>query len=191
MLGLLFLVGCTNPNRPSPTTAATRLVPGHFGDCTAPIDLRLEADGRKARLLSEVTYIDPAGVTWLAPKDWVIDGASIPRPFWSIIGAPWEGKYRFASVVHDVACDQKQRRWDDAARMFYQAMRCSGVQESKAKVMYFAVYKFGPHWPSPGAPKFRGGPPRPPTDEDVRRVRQFVDKANPTLEQIEAEAMKP
>jgi hypothetical protein len=30
--------------------------------------------------------------------------------------------------------------------MFYEAMRCSGVGKAKAKVMYYAVYRFGPRW---------------------------------------------
>jgi hypothetical protein len=190
MLTVLFLVACAETPGPNSANSTTRsAVSGNFGDCSAPVDLRLEAEGRKARLLADVIYIDPAGIHWLAPKGWVVDGASIPRPFWTVIGGPWEGKYRFASVIHDVACDQKRRRWDEAARMFYEAMRCSGVQERKAKVMYFAVFKFGPHWPSPGAPTFRAGPPRSPTDEDVRRIQQFVDKTNPTLRQIETEAI--
>ena len=34
--------------------------------------------------------------------------------------------------------------------MFYDGMRCSGVSEVKAKIMYYAVYRFGPRWPTPG-----------------------------------------
>ncbi len=30
--------------------------------------------------------------------------------------------------------------------MFYEAMRCSGLGEAKAKVMYYAVFRFGPRW---------------------------------------------
>lgn len=188
----VLLAGCTESQvATSPTRAAVRSGPAtNFGNCSAPVDLRLEVDGRKARLLADVAYTDPKGVVWLAPKGWVVDGASIPQAFWTVIGGPWEGKYRFASVLHDVACDEKKRRWDAAAEMFYQAMRCSDVGQTKAKIMYYAVYKFGPHWASPGAPKFRSGPPRPATKEDVRRIEEFVQRTNPTLKQIQAEAEK-
>ena len=189
----LLLLGCAESQiASSPIVGVTRSVaPGGFGNCSVPVDLRLEADGRKARLLADVTYIDPNGFVWLAPKGWVVDGASIPQAFWTVIGGPWEGKYRFASVLHDVACDQKKRGWHEAATMFYQAMRCGGVKETRAKVMYYAVYKFGPHWPSPGAPKLRAEPPRPATHEDVRRIEEFVNRTNPSLTQIRAQAAKP
>ena len=64
-------------------------------------------DGRKMKLLEQVTYTDPAAKVWIAPAGWIVDGASIPRAFWSVIGGPLEGQYRNASVFHDVACDQK------------------------------------------------------------------------------------
>lgn len=36
------------------------------------------------------------------PKDFHTDFASIPRALWTIVGAPAEGKYRKAAVVHDL-----------------------------------------------------------------------------------------
>jgi hypothetical protein len=30
--------------------------------------------------------------------------------------------------------------------MFYEACRCGGVDQKKAKLMYWAVYRFGPRW---------------------------------------------
>ena len=65
-------------------------------------------------LLNELRYTDPKGVVWIAPAGSVIDGASIPRALWSFMGGPFEGKYRNASVLHDVAYDQKigrRRKW--------------------------------------------------------------------------------
>ncbi len=62
-------------------------------------------------LLSELRYIDPDGVVWIAPAGSVVDGASIPRVLWSFMGGPFDGKYRNASVLHDVAYDQKTRPW--------------------------------------------------------------------------------
>jgi hypothetical protein len=103
-------------------------------------------DGRKMKLIEPFSYIDPNGSKWNAPAGWEVDGASIPQIAWSIIGGPFEGKYRNASVIHDVACDQKSRPWMDVHRTFYTAMLASDVDPIKAKIMYAAVYHWGPRW---------------------------------------------
>ncbi|MEO4049448.1 DUF1353 domain-containing protein [Pseudomonas sp. CAU 1711] len=103
-------------------------------------------NGRHMRLKLPYTYIAQNGTQWPVPADTIVDGASIPRPFWSVIGGPFEGLYRNASVVHDFYCVSQNRTWQSTHRMFYEAMRCSGVEEGKAKIMYYAVYRFGPRW---------------------------------------------
>ena len=40
------------------------------------------------------------------PKDYCFDGASIPRAFWRIVGAPTDNKFLIAALVHDVICEQ-------------------------------------------------------------------------------------
>jgi len=103
-------------------------------------------DGRKMKLVEPFQYIDPTGLSWDAPIGSVVDGASIPQVAWSVIGGPSEGKYRNASVIHDVACEQRLRPWPDVHRNFYYGMLASGVDENLAKTMYAAVYHFGPRW---------------------------------------------
>jgi hypothetical protein len=103
-------------------------------------------DGRTMTLLEDFEYIDPLGRRWLAPKGHVVDGASIPRFAWTIIGGPFAGKYREASVIHDVGCDQQWAPWPVVHEVFYMGMLTSAVEEWKAKVMYAAVYHFGPRW---------------------------------------------
>jgi hypothetical protein len=83
---------------------------------------------------------------WEAPTGLIVDGASIPMPFWSIIGGPFEGLYREASIVHDAGCCAEMQPWRDVHHMFYNAMRCSGVDWGKAKTMFWAVWAFGPRW---------------------------------------------
>src|SRR2546430_931176 len=85
-------------------------------------------DGRKMKLLSTFHFIDSAGTDWEAPAGSIVDGASIPQFAWSIIGGPFEGNYRDASVIHDVACDQKARTWESVHEAFYNAMLTSGVE---------------------------------------------------------------
>lgn len=121
----------------------------NFGKYIGEIVAQWGPDGRSMTLTQPLRYIDPKNVDWVAPEGSTVDGASIPKIAWSIIGGPFEGKYRAASVIHDVACVEQNRPWKDVHYTFYTAMRASKVPESKAKVMYAAVYHFGPRWPTP------------------------------------------
>ena len=118
----------------------------NYGNYVGTVQTEWLPDGRTMRLLAPLIYFDPKGVEWRAPTNWEVNGASIPRFIWSFSGGPFEGKYRNASVIHDVACDQKMRSWEDVHEVFYWAMRASGVESWRAKVMYGAVYHFGPRW---------------------------------------------
>jgi hypothetical protein len=83
--------------------------------------------------------------------------------------------------------------------MFYNAMRCSGVSAVEAKTMYYALYRFGNHWKFPikrGKPvKFEGqmvarAIPRavPVNVNEVNDARDWIQRAEPSLEQIEQRA---
>jgi hypothetical protein len=152
-------------------------------------------------LLSELRYTDPHGIVWVAPAGSTVNGASIPRSLWSLMGGPFEGKYRDASVLHDVSYEQHKRPWQDCDRMFYNAMRCSGVSAVEAKTMFYALYRFGHHWKFPikrakpvkfeGAMVARGEEiPRaiPVNENDVNEARDWIRRAQPSLEQIEQRA---
>lgn len=103
-------------------------------------------DGRSMSLLREFVYIDQAKMNWKSPQGSVVDGASIPRILWSMVGGPYEGQYRNASIVHDTECDAKTHKWQAVHRMFYNASRAGGVGWIKANLMYAGVYYFGPRW---------------------------------------------
>lgn len=158
-------------------------------------------DGRTMTLLTELRYTDPWGNTWVAPIGSVVDGASIPRYLWSIMGGPFEGKYRNASVLHDVAYGEHNRPWLDCDRMFYYAMRCSGVSAVEAKTMFYALYRFGHHWKFPikrakpvkyeGSLVARGEEiPRaiPVNPEQISQARDWISDTDPSLEQIQERA---
>jgi hypothetical protein len=97
-------------------------------------------------LLAPYAYIDADGKRWDARLPLQTDGASIPSVFWSVVGSPFTGDYLPAAVVHDWYCVHKTEPWEDVHRMFYQACLTAGVGEVKAKVLYAAVYHFGPRW---------------------------------------------
>src|SRR5262245_29816351 len=99
-------------------------------------------DDRKMSLLREFSFKDPAAKVWLAPAGSVIDGASIPRALWTVVGSPYTGDYRRASIVHDVACDEagndkKKRRAAD--RMFFHACRAGGCSTWESIILYLGV----------------------------------------------------
>ncbi len=43
---------------------------------------------RKMQMLADFSFTDPDGVVWLTPKEYVVDGASIPRALWTLVGSP-------------------------------------------------------------------------------------------------------
>lgn len=135
---------------------ATPLVssaPADFGGFSADPVLSWDPDGRTMVIVDDFTYTDPNSNRWAATKGSKVDGASIPQIFWSLIGGPFEGQYRNASIVHDTECTKPYKhRWQDVHRMFYNASRAGGVGWLKAKVMFAAVYHFGPRWEFNGEP---------------------------------------
>ena len=116
------------------------------GKFSGPVISKWNEDGRTMTLVEDLTYFDPAGRKWTAPKGHVVNGASIPQVAWTFIGGPFEGKYRDSSVIHDVGCDKKWSTWEVVHEVFYMGMITSGVEEWRAKVMYAAVYHLGPRW---------------------------------------------
>jgi hypothetical protein len=147
-------------------------------------------DGRKMKLLKDFAYIDPAGKTWKTPSGSVIDGASIPRPFWSLIGGPYEENYRRASVVHDFYCEKPYTEpCEDVHKMFYDACITEGVTEIKAKLMYFAILAGGPKWEL-NANKMAGNkskytPIEVYTPQDkLEGIAKWIEQKNPTTEKI-------
>lgn len=113
--------------------------------------------GGQTKVLSEDLYfVDPDEFVWKAGQGDITDGASIPPLFQPIIGGPWEPDYLPAAVMHDhyTNITHRVRPWRPTDLMFYQAMLAKLTDTIKAKLMYYAVYAFGPHWDKlgPGTP---------------------------------------
>lgn len=136
VITFLVLISCL-------TTIAPAEDLGHFeGDLV----LKALSDGRTMQLVQSYKYVDSHNVTWSVPAGTRVDGASIPSVFWSILGAPYTGKYRDASVIHDYYCETKSRHWKAVHRVFLDGMLAQGVDTVQAELMYLAVYRFGPRW---------------------------------------------
>jgi hypothetical protein len=77
------------------------------------------------------------------PAGLVTDGASVPRVFW-VMYPPWTGNYRKVAIIHDHYCNTKSHTWQETHNIFYEAMLAEGMGERIAKVLWAAVYNFGP-----------------------------------------------
>ena len=199
LLSAVLLTACSSGKSAGWTDRAERMDP--WGYYSGAPETRWNSDGRTMTLLSELRYTDPDGIVWVAPAGSIVDGASIPRSLWSIMGGPFEGRYRNASVLHDVAYGQHKRPWQDCDRMFYNAMRCSGVSAVEAKTMFYALCRFGHHWKFPikrakpvkfeGTMVARGEEiPRaiPVNENELGDAREWIRRAEPSLQEIEQRA---
>lgn len=76
-------------------------------------------------------------------KGFKTDGASIPKPLWGIIGAPFNGNYTFAAIVHDALYQSEYLDRSIADKLFLDMMKELNVDFIKRYTMYIAVKSFG------------------------------------------------
>ena len=148
-----------------------------------------EAADRTMRLVEDFAYRDPAGKVWRVPAGAEINGASIPAALYSIIGPPFVGDYRRASVLHDYYCRQRTESWKAVHKMFYDAARTGKVALLPAKAMYAAVLGWGPRWEQAatrgGAPPTVSIPRPTPNSSDLLDLETWITDADPTLDEID------
>jgi hypothetical protein len=164
--------------------------------------LKALPDGRTMELMAPFAYTDSHGVTWPVPAGTRVDGASIPSVFWSIIGAPYTGKYREASIIHDYYCATRSRHWKAVHKVFLDGMLARSVDNVQAQLMYLAVYRFGPRWdfdvdacfckgcPTCANPVLKRVAKYKPTyrDSDFEELRKKLVAGRSTLEELEDDA---
>jgi hypothetical protein len=105
-------------------------------------------DGRNMRLLESLTFTDSTGKIWSALPGSIINGASIPKILWSILGSPYVGLYRRAAVIHDVHCSLKVEPYQAVHIVFNEMMAFDHVKDLLRTRMFKAVWYFGPKWVS-------------------------------------------
>jgi hypothetical protein len=169
-----------------------------FGKYRGEVVAKWSDDELEMELVKDFVYVDAAGKEWKAPTGSIINGASIPSMFWSVIGGPFEGRFRKASVLHDAACDVQTESWEEVHRMFYDACRCSRVGIGKAQTMYWAVYHFGPRWQGSRTDKPVQAAEPLPDEAIVAKAERYFNKKQftpkeieeCTVEQVESEVAK-
>ncbi|WP_080684209.1 DUF1353 domain-containing protein [Pseudomonas chlororaphis] len=142
---LVLLISISSPLRASQFTGDLKLIPE---GCQFTKE-------RKCQLGSMLTFKSPDGLVWQTDtwksgnlESGTTDGASIPKWAQPIIGDAYDSSFLKAAIVHDHYCykENQVRSWFKTHRMFYYALIDLGIEKTKAKTMYFAVFTFGPHW---------------------------------------------
>lgn len=83
----------------------------------------------------------------LVEPGFVTDGASIPQPFWSIVGFPLEGKLAKPAIIHDGLYTVMSLPRDTCDKLLLEMLLLNGVNHAVANVIYYAVRLFGQaHW---------------------------------------------
>ena len=136
---------------------------------------------REMLLLAPFAFVDADGTRWDVPEGTKVNGASIPQILWGPFGSPFVGDYRNASVVHDYYCLAQTRPPADVHRMFYRALRTSGVSKITAKLFYAAVYYLGLDWTHLNSMAITAMRP----EEDVERLWDSIRENDLTLDEID------
>jgi len=157
------------------------------GKFSGPVVVQNLPDGRNFRVVRSFTYVDSLGQLWFVPRGTETDGASVPRVLWSIY-PPFSGKYRDAAVLHDRYCQSRSTKWQQVHRVFYDAMRSSNVDEATAKIMYSAVWFFGPRWDGSGKVTRSVGHSYSKEERQrlLKAMIKWISNANPSVDEIEA-----
>lgn len=112
--------------------------PGRVG----PV-VELLPDGTNVAVTEPFTYYDSYGNAWSVPVGTISDGASIPRPLWSTLGAPLTGKYRAAALIHDFIYRSQSATRDVADQVLLDAMHACGVEDVLARTIFEGVHLAG------------------------------------------------
>ena len=118
------------------SATSKKTINGYFPN---PAQVQFGIDGRSVKLLTAFSYVRPNGKTITAPREFVADGAPIPRIFWRIIGSPFVGLYRDASIIHDYLYRVQTCSRAEADLIFLEGMKTSGVNIFKRHAMHRAL----------------------------------------------------
>ena len=136
-------------------------------------------------------FLDANRRRWIAPKNTLTDGASIPQIFISMIGNPRSAEFLNAGAIHDAYCGigneqlntYHAARWQEVHRMFYDALRIGGTPARKAKIMFAAVYLGGPRWDI--KQRALGNVSNSSMQNALSKAIGFIESENPTLQELE------
>lgn len=135
--------------RPVPTSSPSQSasVPAQpTNGFSGPLEVVLNGDAYTATVLKDFSFTDSFRRRWDLPAGTVTTGSAVPRVFWSIVGAPLDGKTLAASALLEYHSSIRSATPEIVHRMYYEALLAGGVPEVTAKTLYTAVQNFGPRW---------------------------------------------
>lgn len=115
---------------------------------TSGDDLPVCTDGKRLTLLRPIGILLQWGGTPVERQlraDFAWDGASIPWWAWWVFGHPLDPEYRWASLWHDIGCNEAQCIEDRtiADAVFLRLLREAGVGKWRRLAMWLAVRIYG------------------------------------------------
>lgn len=94
----------------------------------------------------DLVWVQDNGLTLTVPAGTAMNGASIPRAFWGLIGHPLETEFVYPAGLHDWECQTRRTPSPIVHQRFREALRAEGVGTIRRAAMYRAVRLFGPRF---------------------------------------------
>jgi hypothetical protein len=80
-------------------------------------------------------------------SDFITDGASIPKLFWSVVGNPLSNDLLKPAIIHDGLYTLMQLKRLECDKLLKEMLLFNGTSKVKAYFIYYAVRLFGgSHW---------------------------------------------
>ena len=117
----------------------------HVGDLAPPITQAIPGTDTRQLIIEWFSYfmIGTKHIKVRIPSNFIFDGASIPRVFWSVVGSPFEDNHELAGLVHDWLYHKHICTRKEADHVFLYILKQHGAARWKARVMFRAVRMFG------------------------------------------------
>ncbi len=113
------------------------------GRFATPLRVEYLDRGESARVLEDFAFVDCNGRRWITPKDFIFDGASVPRPLWPTCGPPLYGPNVFIGAVHDPRYRFADCTKAEADMLLWDVALLAGHSEEIAAAIYEGVHLFG------------------------------------------------
>ncbi len=110
------------------------------------LDIKVVDNGKKRMLLSDYIY-ENNKYKITVKKGFITDGASIPKPFWSILSSPFDGSLTYGAVIHDGLYTKMTLPRKECDKLLKEMALEKGYNKIKTIIAYYAVRLFGKsHW---------------------------------------------
>jgi hypothetical protein len=105
-----------------------------------------ELDNGSWKLQDDFSYEDEY-IKITIKSNFITDGASIPKLFWSIIGNPLENDLLKPAIIHDGLYTLMQLKRLECDKLLKEMLLFNGTSKMKAYLIYYIVRLFGgSHW---------------------------------------------